>query len=194
MAGEEINPPRREAFLPLYYGDFLSSTGEWEGEAQSLYLSLLGYQWSLGSLPMDPKALCRLVRWDQKNFNKYWPQVAPKFLEEGGRLRNPRLEQHREKARATKQQQSEAGIKGAETRWGKHRGRDGDPNGDPNGKRHGDPNRVVNGVVTNPLWQPNQANPSHPKPSHSRPEGGGTPGKREVPERYLGTVRGDAPW
>jgi uncharacterized protein YdaU (DUF1376 family) len=114
----------REAFLPLFFGDFLASTAEWEGEEASLYLTLLGHQWALGSLPVEPSKLCRLVRWDKKNFERCWPQVAGKFDEQGGRLYNPRLEQHRGKARLISETAAASGRNGAAAKWGNTPGPD----------------------------------------------------------------------
>lgn len=88
----------KEPLLPFFFGDFLASTAEWEGEEQSLYMLLLGYQWSLGSLPEEPRRICKLVRWDWQLFERCWETVGAKFEANAGRLLNQRLEQHRAKA------------------------------------------------------------------------------------------------
>jgi uncharacterized protein YdaU (DUF1376 family) len=107
----------KHPYMPLFFGDFLASTADWEGEEQSLYLLLLGYQWSLGSLPSDPKKLCKLVRWDADSFERYWPTVATKFEALDGRLVNARLELHRAKAFAISEKRSASGKAGAGSRW-----------------------------------------------------------------------------
>lgn len=135
----------REAFLPLFFGDFLAATSEWEGEEGSLYLTLLGHQWSLGSLPADPAKLCRLVRWDRKLFDRCWQQVSEKFTEGDGRLYNMRLEEHRNNARKIAEKNSESGRIGAQRRWGK------------DGKRHSERHQSANGEsmagATDALWR-----------------------------------------
>lgn len=145
----------REAFLPLFFGDFLASTVEWAGEEASLYLTCLGYQWSLGSLPVDDAKLCRLVRWDRKTFDRYWPQVAEKFVEIDGRRFNLRLEEHRAKTQKVAEKNRAAGKAGAEARWGKDGERHDDANGATDGERHESGIAATNG------------NPSHPIPSTS---------------------------
>src|SRR5665213_2191608 len=89
---------KQQPFLPLFFGDFMASTAEWKGLEASLYLTLLGYEWSIGDLPTEPARLCTLVRWDRKMFDRCWPQVAVKFVQRGDRLVNERLEIHRARA------------------------------------------------------------------------------------------------
>jgi uncharacterized protein YdaU (DUF1376 family) len=107
----------KQPFLPLFFGDFLASTAEWSGEERSLYLTLLGHQWSLGSLPIDADKVRRVVQWDRKIFASCWPTVATKFEERGGRLYNNRLELHRDRADAIAEKRADAGSKGAAKRW-----------------------------------------------------------------------------
>lgn len=160
----------REAFLPLFFGDFLGATSEWAGEEASLYLTCLGYQWSQGSLPADLVKLCRLVRWERKNFDRCWPQVSEKFVNVDGRLLNTRLEEHRAKSQKVAEKNSASGKAGAEARWGKHGERHSGANGASDGERHQSGNTTTNG------------NPSHPIPSHvSPPSGEGASGDAAPP-------------
>lgn len=105
----------KEPFLPLFVGDFLASTAEWPGEARSLYLTALAYQWvnPMRSLPADLDALRSLIGWSESTFTRWWPRVATKFETEGDRILNARLEQHRERTRELSRRRSEAGKKGA---------------------------------------------------------------------------------
>lgn len=110
----------QQPFMPLFFGDFSASTADWEGEEASLYLTLLGHQWSLGSLPTDPTKLCKLARWDKRAFARFWPQVSVKFQERDGRLYNTRLEAHRTHAVEISKKRSVAGSKSAEVRRNKN--------------------------------------------------------------------------
>jgi uncharacterized protein YdaU (DUF1376 family) len=147
----------KQPFLPLFFGDFSASTAEWRGEEASLYLTLLGHQWAIGSLPADPEKLCRLVRWDRKLFNQCWPTVSAKFQPVGdGRLGNSRLEDHRERAKELAKKNADAGRKGAESRWRK------------DGERHSD---GIDSAIIQPMPGANGAthsNPSHPIPIHTK--------------------------
>lgn len=102
----------KEPFLPLFFGDFLASTAEWEGEERALYLLLLGYQWSLGSLPEEPRRICKLIGWDWQLFERCWSSVSSKFQANAGRLLNQRLEQHREKSHQISEKRAAAGSMG----------------------------------------------------------------------------------
>lgn len=154
---------KQQPFLPLFFGDFLAATSEWEGEEASLYLTLLGYQWSLGSIPADLGKLCRLSRWDRKLFDRCWPQVSTKFVRVGDRLINPRLEQHRVKSAEISKKNAVSGKKGAEAKWRK------------DGERH---DIVTGEIVANAIEAPladrqreidgvTNGNPSHPIPSQT---------------------------
>lgn len=145
---------KREAFLPLFFGDFLAATAEWEGEDRSLYLLLLGYQWSLGSLPADMRKLAKVVCYDEKTFKKHWPTVSKKFNEKNGRLYNERLEDHRKKSVELSGKNSNSGKKGAEARWGKDSERHRERHSETDDERHKNANSVTN------------SNPSYPILSH----------------------------
>lgn len=138
-------------YLPLFFGDFLASTAEWEGEERALYLLLLGHQWSLGSLPAEPEKLRRITGWGPKTFKAAWPTVSSKFEERDGRLYNARLESHRNTALEISDKRSKAGRKGAERRWGE----DGTPDGDPNGKGNGKGMALAKNLLCHPI----QSNP-----------------------------------
>ncbi|MCC7126448.1 MAG: DUF1376 domain-containing protein [Acidobacteria bacterium] len=161
----------KQPFLPLFFGDFLASTAEWSGEEASLYLTLLGHQWTLGTLPADPAKLARLVRWDRKAFEKCWPQVSSKFAEQGGRLVNERLEQHRAKSEELAQKNKASGRKGAEARWRN------------DGVRHSP--AIANAIE--PL-----CHPSHPIPSEGvLPTSPLTPNVSASPARARPVTRGE---
>lgn len=102
----------KEPFLPLFVGDFLASTAEWEGEERALYLLLLGYQWSLGTLPAEPRRLCKLAAWDWELFERCWSTVSVKFQAKDGRLTNDRLEKHRARGREISEKRANAGAIG----------------------------------------------------------------------------------
>jgi uncharacterized protein YdaU (DUF1376 family) len=108
-----------QPFLPLFFGDFLASTAEWSGEERALYLLALSYQWSMGSLPVDPKRLAKLVDYERRSFDASWDTVSKKFVERDGRLYNLRLEQHRQKSLEVSNKRAIAGANGAAKRWQK---------------------------------------------------------------------------
>lgn len=106
-----------QPFLPLFFGDLLAATPTWEGEARALYVLLLAYQWTAGPLPTDPKTIARMCQYDTKTFNRLWSTVGKKFVESDDGLVNPRLEEHRVKAKEIAEKRANAGAKGAAKRW-----------------------------------------------------------------------------
>jgi uncharacterized protein YdaU (DUF1376 family) len=164
-----------EPFLPMFVGDFFAATAEWEGEEESLYALLLMRQWSLGHLPVEVAKLARLVKYDPRTFERWWPTVASKFEAvevpgKGLRFVNVRLEKHREKTRALSEKNAKAGKLGADNKWRK------------DGERHASGIANANGVdgerhksVITSRHPKNDGvthgNPSHPIPSHPDPSG-----------------------
>lgn len=161
--------PQKQPFLPLFVGDFLGATDEWEGEEQGLYLACLLRQWAGGSLPADPVKLCRQLRWSQANFDRYWPVVSRKFAgfddpQLGARIKNIRLEEHREKTIEIGKKNSANGKKGAEKTWRKNGERHTETKAsaiESDGERH---KSAIQKVMA-----PGHGNPSHPIPSHPDP-------------------------
>ncbi len=112
----------KEPYLPLFVGDFVASTADMPGEAAALYLLMLSHQWALGSLPAPIEAnasgektnerLLRLLRFEKNNFEKFWPFLKKKFVIDGDRMINPRLEEHRVKSLQIREKRALAGAAG----------------------------------------------------------------------------------
>lgn len=102
----------KQPFTPIFFGDFLASTAEWEGEERALYLLLLCYQWTLGSLPNGSAKLSKLIGYDRQYFEKYWVTISDKFDLVDDRLINQRLEVHRAKAAEISSKRAAAGANG----------------------------------------------------------------------------------
>lgn len=184
---------KQHPFLPMFVGDFMAATGEWEGEEQALYALLLMHQWAIGHLPTEVPKLARLARFDQHNFERWWPTVAPKFETRqvegfGLRLLNRRLEEHRAKSLALSEKNAQAGKRGAAQKWRKDGERhqkpmanvtriDGERHQSAITKRHPKIDGATDGNPSHPI-------PSHPDPSQSsaspsaQEDQGGTPTPR----------------
>lgn len=107
---------KQQPFMPFFVGDFMVATAEWKCDESGLYVILLAYQWSLGSLPANLDDLCMLVRCPRDRFDQLWPRVSAKFVQCGDRLLNERLEQHRAKTHALSKKNALSGKKGGETK------------------------------------------------------------------------------
>lgn len=106
--------------------------------AQGLYVALLWRQWMEGSIPADARKLALLVSCgDPSTIQKLWTsEVAPMFEEfEDGRLRNPKLEEHRERLRKERERKSEGARKTNSKRWSNESLSDQSATGNPIAKR-----------------------------------------------------------
>lgn len=93
----------KDPIFPLYYNDIDRSTKTWTDEEFGAYMRLLMEQWDKGGLPKDYQRLTRIVT----SLDTNWPLLKDKFIEVDGMLKNPTLEEHRQKRLKHKQKQKE---------------------------------------------------------------------------------------
>ena len=85
--------------MPWFPRDFMASTRGWPILSRAIYRELLDCQWEQGGLSTDTAELRKLIDVTAVEWRAGWPRVAPKFVKGAdGLLRNPRLEEHRQKA------------------------------------------------------------------------------------------------
>jgi uncharacterized protein YdaU (DUF1376 family) len=94
----------------FYAADFLVGTLTMTNEEVGIYIRLLCHQWDKGFIPADKAARLVCVK-------KLPADVLAKFTELNGELRNERLERERRKQAEYREQQSQRGKAGAESRW-----------------------------------------------------------------------------
>lgn len=162
----------KQPYMPLYFGDFLASTTEWDGEERALYLLLLAHQWAAGSLPADPARIAKVAGYDREPFMRCWQTISGKFVErDDGRLVNARLEQHRERTNEIANKRALAGAKGAAKTNSKHAANDEQSSGnnsanadkDPQQQRGNGPANAAANAESLPL-HPIQSNPIQSNP------------------------------
>jgi len=83
----------RNPILPLYYNDLTTSTQDWTDEEFGAYVRLLIHQWRQGGLPKDYQRLTRIAT----SLSTNWTMLKVKFPEVDGLLKNPVMEEIREK-------------------------------------------------------------------------------------------------
>jgi uncharacterized protein YdaU (DUF1376 family) len=110
-------------FLP-YFRVFPAETvaderfASWTVAERGAWFTLLLHAWTNGSVPSDEATLARTLHLTPKAFRAVWEVIGDRFIphpEKPGRLTSRRLEMEREDATA----KSQAGRKGALSRWKK---------------------------------------------------------------------------
>jgi hypothetical protein len=94
----------------------------WTMEERGVWFTLVLQCWTDGSIPAGVTALARFLHMDTGEVTRIWSAIGDRFSPhptEPGRLVSPRLEEEREKALAIASQRSDAGTKGATSRWNK---------------------------------------------------------------------------
>jgi len=97
----------KDPSFPFYAQDFLVGTMELTLEEIGAYVKLLAIQWAKGKIPKK-----RLGFFLGSDWEKVWPSIKDKFIDDGEFLYNQRLEEVREKRELFKQRQSDNGKKG----------------------------------------------------------------------------------
>lgn len=92
------------------------------GLSQAVYLVLLAREWQLQGqgLPADREKLRRLVALEDADWAPIWSELEQFFEARKGRLYNRVLEEELEASQAIRGARSEAGKRGAQTRWQGH--------------------------------------------------------------------------
>ncbi|MBU8540214.1 YdaU family protein [Falsiroseomonas tokyonensis] len=109
---------KSDAWMPLYIGDYLRDTGHLTGAEHGAYLLLLMQAWTRGGgLPTDDERLRHLARMDRREWAKARPAVLAFFYEDGGALRNRRMEIELARSQTVAEKRRSAGLLGAEKRW-----------------------------------------------------------------------------
>ena len=118
MSAKTVRPPSMPR-MPWYPSDFHGATRGWPLVARAIYRELLDAEWDLGDLPNDEDILRRIADTTRAEWRVGWPLVSQKFvLTEGGKLRNLRLQQHREIAINLWQRRSAGAEKTNRSRYG----------------------------------------------------------------------------
>lgn len=149
---------RVDGWMPLHIGRYMAATGHLSNEEHGMYLLLLMHAWAnAGVIPGDPDRVRRICRADPKAWAKSSATILD-FLttQPDGSYRQKRLDIELAKAAEVKGSKSEAGKKGAASRWQKH--------GRANGKTMAEP--MASGMANEwpiPIPEPN------PYPSDHHP-------------------------
>ena len=116
----------RSPAFQFYPSDFLADEKVliMTNQEVGCYIKLLCVSWREGSIPKALPALAALCGESQKTMARLWPHLSACFLPAPGhadRLIHPRLERERTAQAAHRAERSQAGKKGAKSRWSEKR-------------------------------------------------------------------------
>lgn len=92
----------------------------WTMDERGAWFTLILIAWREGSIPGDQTSLAKLCHVDANAMRSLWSAIGDRFIPHPdfpGRLTSPRLEVEREGAEKLREKKSEAGKKGATSRW-----------------------------------------------------------------------------
>jgi uncharacterized protein YdaU (DUF1376 family) len=88
-----------DQWMPLYTGDYKRSTDHLTCRQHGAYLLLLMHHWDKGFLPDDDSQLAKIARLSSREWRTDAPVIRLFFVQENGRLIQPRLKSELDKAR-----------------------------------------------------------------------------------------------
>lgn len=100
----------KSPYMPLYGKDIYTdvATVRLSLAHQGLYVRLLWWQWAEGSIPSDVQEVVKVLG-KGREVSKLWPEIAPFFSEQTGEtMRNPKLEDVRQKMVSLRQKRQDA--------------------------------------------------------------------------------------
>lgn len=105
-------------WMPLHIGAYHADTAHLTRDQHGAYLLLLMAYWRRGGpLPADDARLANIAKATTSEWRKLRPVLAEFFTEEDGTWKQKRADEELAKAVAKQLAKSEAGAKGAKTRW-----------------------------------------------------------------------------
>jgi len=121
------------AWMKLFPDRFGGGTRHMSLAEVGAYIRLLCHAWDAGGIPDNPARLARICGCSLEELEEVWPLVSEKW-EPGpaGQLVNKPQEECRRQQETAHKKASEAGRRGARTRWGGHSRAISSANGNPN--------------------------------------------------------------
>jgi uncharacterized protein YdaU (DUF1376 family) len=103
-------------YLPLFVGDMIAATAQWDGKERGMYVQFLMVEWASGPIENATKT-AQFLGYSQEDFELLWPRVSAKFRRTSKGLINDTLEAHRKKSEQIQSARSKAGKRGSSARW-----------------------------------------------------------------------------
>lgn len=157
---------KRDAWMPLYIGDYLADTGHLTTTEHGAYLLLLMQAWTRsGRLPDDDERLRRMARLTPQEWRRSRDTLRAFWVSDGAELQQPRLTREIARVESVSQERRQAGAIGAEKRWKNKGGDMANANGLPSGLP------MANGMAKNSEPQPQEKRIPPDPPSGGQPGG-----------------------
>jgi len=179
---EQIMARKKPPSFDFFADDFIAGTYHMEAEAVGIYIRLLCYQWSNGSIPDDEPTLCKIAGVDANAMRTHMRSVMRKLcVGNAGELYNERLEIER----AKKLEIIEKAKRSAEQRWTKEK--KGKPETEPeNDGCERNANAYANAMRTQCSLLPTSnvllPNTNTPLPPKGETKAKGTIGEWDIPK------------
>jgi len=106
---------KSDAWMPLYWGDYLRDTVHLTATGHGGYLLLIGRYWTAGSLPNDDAKLAAFARMTRKEWAEHGETIKEFFTVDGDMLRHKRIDA--EKAKTDNLSSKRSAV--AKARWSK---------------------------------------------------------------------------
>ena len=110
-----------DAWMPIYWGDYLADTMDFSTAEHGAYLLLIAHYWRTKKpIPNDIRTLQQITKLRNKGSVRTLYRVVTKFQDDGHTLTHKRIEEEIRRATHIRSSYAERGKKGAEARWNGH--------------------------------------------------------------------------
>lgn len=155
---------KADAWMPVYIGDYTGDTLRFSTEAHGAYFLLMMDYWRQGPPPDDDEVLATITKLPLARWRKHRQLIEPLFQIRQGRWHHKRIDAEREAAAGITSKRSEAGRKGAASKWQKVTHRDDREDDEKYGPPPDDP---VATPMANVMANAKQNDAPSPSPSPS---------------------------
>ena len=115
----KVKKAKEDIWMPLYVGDYMSSTGRLTTEQHGAYMLMIMDYWKNGPIPSDDAVLCQITKLSPNAFSKSKALLVAFFEQRGTTLHHKRIDEEKAKAITRVELHHARAVAAADARWNK---------------------------------------------------------------------------
>lgn len=116
----KVKKAKEDIWMPLYIGDYMSSTGRLTTEQHGAYMLMIMDYWKNGPIPNDDAVICQITKLHPNAFSKSKALLVAFFEQKESSLRHRRIDEEKAKAITRVELHHARAVAAADARWKKH--------------------------------------------------------------------------
>ena len=115
----KVKKAKEDIWMPLYIGDYLSSTGRLTTEQHGAYMLMIMDYWKNGPIPNDDQVLCQVTKLTPNALSKAKALLISFFEQCDNMLKHKRIDEEKAKAITRVELHHARAVAAASARWKK---------------------------------------------------------------------------